>query len=47
MADLASRLADLRAKLKARAGNAAYRDNVTALKAEIARLEALEPGNDG
>ena len=33
------RLADLKAKLKAREGIAAYAENVKAIRAEIARLE--------
>lgn len=35
------RLADLKRKLRARKGLPAYRDNVPALEAEIARLEAV------
>lgn len=42
-ADLA-RLAELKAKLKAREGNPIFRTNVADLKAEIARLEALNDG---
>lgn len=39
--EIEARLTQLRAKLKARDGNAIYASNVVALKAEIARLEAL------
>lgn len=39
--EIADRLADLKRKLAAREGNPAYRDNVPAIRAEIARLEAL------
>lgn len=35
------RIADLKAKLRAREGKVPYRDNVPVLKAEIARLEAI------
>jgi hypothetical protein len=37
----AARLAALKAKLKARDGRPGWQGNVTALKEEIARLEAL------
>lgn len=36
------RLAELKRKLKARQGRKEFRENVEALKAEIARLEAGE-----
>lgn len=40
------RIAALKAKLKAREGRAEYKENVPALKAEIARLEALSLNRD-
>lgn len=36
---MTDRLTDLRAKLAAREGKAEYRENVKAIRAEIARLE--------
>lgn len=39
--EIAERLAALKRKLAARDGQVAYRDNVPALRAEIARLEEL------
>jgi len=36
----AERLADLKAKLKSREGKPGFKDNVAAIKAEIARLES-------
>lgn len=41
---MTDRLTELRRKLAARRGNPAYRENVLALEAEIARLEALQKG---
>lgn len=35
------RIADLKAKLRAREGKTPYRDNIPVLKEEIARLEAI------
>lgn len=35
------RIADLKRKLAAREGKAEFKDNVPAIKAEIARLEAI------
>lgn len=40
--DIASRLAELKRKLASREGQKEYRDNVPALRAEIARLEGLQ-----
>lgn len=40
------RIATLKAKLRARDGRAEYKENVPALKAEIARLEALSLNRD-
>ena len=37
-----ARIAELKRKLKAREGKLGYRENAEALKAEIARLEALD-----
>lgn len=42
-----TRLDQLRAKLKAREGKSAYRENVKAIRAEIARLEQEEASDDG
>ena len=39
--DRDKRLAELKRKLAAREGHREYRDSVIALKAEIARLEAI------
>jgi len=39
------RIAELKRKLRAREGNPAYRENVQAIRAEIARLEAKDSDN--
>jgi len=45
---VSERIAELKRKLAARRGQVSYRDNVIALEAEIARLEALQKGlSDG
>lgn len=41
MTDLDNRIADLEAKLKARRGKSAYRDNVPAIEAELERLKGV------
>lgn len=40
-----TRLDDLRAKLAAREGKGEYKENVKAIRAEIARLESLASPN--
>lgn len=42
MPDYQDRIDELKRKLRARQGKREYRDNVPALEAEIARLEALQ-----
>lgn len=44
---MTDRLADLHAKLRAREGNAEYRENVKFIRDEIARLEAEQPEDNG
>lgn len=39
VSDVAERIADLKRKADARRGNPAFRENVKAIEAEIARLE--------
>jgi hypothetical protein len=42
----AERIAELKRKLAKREGRGEYRDNIEAIKAEIARLEANMPPSD-
>lgn len=44
--DIAARITDLKAKLRARDGKSEYARNVEAIKDEIARLEAQLPPGD-
>lgn len=39
---MSDRLADLKRKLRKREGNPAFRENIEAIRAEIARLEAQQ-----
>ena len=46
IADIPARIATLKRRLDARRGQAAFRENVPALEAEIARLEGLTQNLD-